>query len=119
MKHLFKRILGLAWLGVWTTGAIAVASAQVARDIIKPSAKLVPGVVIVPLHLTTPTELAIWASLVNLTPGTLVVAMADDLSEAWVHSLYAGDPEALKGELVSEQLRVMRALDDPAASEVA
>lgn len=118
MMHLLRRLAGLVWLAIWTTGAIAVASVQVARDIIKPSAKLQPGVVIVPVRLATPTELAVWASLVNLTPGTLVVGIDDDLRHAWVHSLYAGDPVALKSQLVSEQRRVMRAFDDPAVTEV-
>ena len=107
--RVLRRIAGLTRLGLWVTGAIVVASAQVARDIVKPSARLVPGVVIVPLHMSTPTQLALWASLVNLTPGTLIVGMADDLSTAWVHSLYAADPVALKAELVGEQMRVLQA----------
>jgi multicomponent Na+:H+ antiporter subunit E len=107
-----KRTWGLTALAIWTTGAIAMASAQVARDIIKPSAALKPGVVIVPLHLNTPTQLAIWTSLINLTPGTLTVEISDDLSEAWVHSLYAGDPEELKKELDALQDRVSKAFFD-------
>ena len=109
MIRLVRSIVGLVSLGVWATGAIVVASVQVARDIIAPSARLVPGVVIVPLHLQTPTQLAVWSSLVNLTPGTLVVGIDDDLRAAWVHSLYAADPAALKAALVEEQERVMRA----------
>jgi multicomponent Na+:H+ antiporter subunit E len=107
-----KRTWGLTALAIWTTGAIAMASAQVARDIIKPSAALKPGVVIVPLHLNTPTRVAIWTSLINLTPGTLTVEISDDLSEAWVHSLYAGNPEELKQELDALQDRVSRAFFD-------
>jgi multicomponent Na+:H+ antiporter subunit E len=112
MTRLLRRIGGLIALGAWATWSIIVASVQVARDIIAPSARLVPGVVIVPLHLQTPTQLAVWASLVNLTPGTLIVGIADDLDEAWVHSLYAADPAALKADLLDEQERVLRAFDD-------
>jgi multicomponent Na+:H+ antiporter subunit E len=108
-----KRIRGLTALAVWATGAIAVASMQVARDIIKPSIALKPGVVIVPLHLTTPAQLAVWTSLINLTPGTLTIEISDDLSEAWVHSLYAGDPAELKNELNALQDRVCRAFAVP------
>jgi multicomponent Na+:H+ antiporter subunit E len=113
-----KRTWGLTALAVWATGAIAVASAQVARDIIKPSAALKPGVVIVPLHLHTPTQLAVWTSLINLTPGTLTVEISDDLDEAWVHSLYAGDPQALKDELLELQNRVLRAFAEPTVEAV-
>ncbi len=109
VAHFFRAFFGLIWLAIWATGAITMASFQVARDIIKPSAALVPGIVIVPLHVTTATHLAVWVSLVNLTPGTLVVDIADDLEEAWVHSLYAADPEALRTDLIELQDRVEKA----------
>lgn len=113
MKGGLKRLWRLPALALWATGAIAVASLQVARDIIAPSAKLRPGIVIVPVSLTTPTQLAVWVSLINLTPGTLTVNVSDDLDEAWVHSLYAGDPEALKQELNDLQERVSYAFAEP------
>jgi multicomponent Na+:H+ antiporter subunit E len=113
MRVILKRIWGLPLLALWTTGAIAAASMQVARDIINPSAALKPGVVIVPLHLRTATQLAVWTSLINLTPGTLTVEITPDLKEAWVHSLYAGDPQELKNELVELQHRVGRAFAVP------
>jgi multicomponent Na+:H+ antiporter subunit E len=109
LSLIIRRIWGLSLLAIWTTGAIAVASLKVARDIINPSAALQPGVVIVPLHLHTSTQLAVWTSLINLTPGTLVVQISADLKEAWVHSLYAGDPQELKHELHELQNRVCRA----------
>jgi len=108
MSPAIKRLWGLPWLAVWATGAIAAASAQVARDIIAPSSKLAPGIVIVALRMPTNTEVAVWMSLVNLTPGTLVVEISDALDEAWVHSLYAGDPQALKDDLNALQDRVIR-----------
>lgn len=108
-----QRLWRLPALAVWATGAIAVASMQVARDIIAPSAKLQPGIVIVPVFLRTPTQVAVWVSLINLTPGTLTVDVSDDLNEAWVHSLYAGDPEDLKQELHDLQQRVSYAFAEP------
>jgi len=112
MMRLLRRVGGLIQLGTWATWSIILASIQVARDIVKPSAALVPGVVIVPLHLQTHVQLAVWSSLVNLTPGTLIVGISDDLGEAWVHSLYAADPAALKADLLDEQERVLLAFDD-------
>ncbi len=113
MNAIAQRLWRLPLLAVWATGAIAVASLQVARDIIKPSAAFKPGIVIVPVYLTTSTQLAVWVSLINLTPGTLTVEISDDLDEAWVHSLYAGDPAALKQELRDLQDRVSRAFAEP------
>lgn len=113
MGSSLQRIWRLPLLAVWATGAIVVASMQVARDIIKPSVAFQPGIVIVPVFLSTPTQLAVWVSLINLTPGTLTVEISDDLDEAWVHSLYAGDPEELKQELRDLQHRVSHAFVEP------
>lgn len=118
MGRILTRMWRLPLLALWTTGAIAVASVQVARDIINPSAALKPGVVIVPLHLATPTQVAVWTSLINLTPGTLTVEISPDLREAWVHSLYASDPQALKAELHALQNRVCRAFAEPTVENV-
>ena len=113
MSKFLQRLWRLPALGIWATGAIATASLQVARDIIAPSAALRPGIVIVPVFLSTPTQLAVWVSLINLTPGTLTVEVSDDLDEAWVHSLYASEPEALKQELYELQERVSYAFAEP------
>lgn len=112
MSRFLQRLWRLPLLATWATGAISVASLQVARDIIWPSAALKPGIVIVPVYLRTPTQVAVWVSLINLTPGTLTVEVSDDLDEAWVHSLYAGDPQALKQELRDLQDRVSHAFAD-------
>lgn len=113
MNRVLRRAWGLPVLAVWATGAITVASLQVARDIIWPSAALKPGIVIVPVQLSSATQVAVWVSLINLTPGTLTVEVSDDLREAWVHSLYAGDPDALKQDLHDLQGRVSRAFAEP------
>lgn len=115
MRRILQRVWRLPVLAVWATGAIAAASLQVARDIVWPSAALKPGVVIVPVHLSSATQVAVWVSLINLTPGTLTVEVSDDLDEVWVHSLYAGDPEALKQELHDLQQRVSHAFAEPLA----
>lgn len=113
MSPIVQRIWRLPLLAVWATGAITSASLQVARDIVWPSAALKPGIVIVPVYLKTSTQLAVWVSLINLTPGTLTVEISNELDEAWVHSLYAGDPQALKQELLDLQERVARAFATP------
>ena len=119
MNPFVQRLWRLPALAAWATGAITRASLQVARDIISPSAALKPGIVIVPVRLTTPTQIAVWVSLINLTPGTLTIEVSDDLDEAWVHSLYAGDPEALRQELIELEQRVSHAFAQPLAVKAA
>ncbi len=103
----FVALLGLA---AWASAAIVRASLMVARDVIAPSARVVPGVVIVPLRSRTPLEIALVSGLIILTPGTMTVTIRPDAHELWVHGMYAADPEALRAELRDLEGRVLGAL---------
>jgi multicomponent Na+:H+ antiporter subunit E len=113
LRAVVGRPILLVWLAVWATIAITKASAMVARDIVAPSARLVPGVLILPLRSRTSVEVALLAGLITLTPGTLVVGVDRDFRELWVHGMYAQDPEALRAELAGMETRVLRALRYP------
>ena len=104
------RLPALVLLGLWATWAIAHSSAMVARDIVAPSARLAPGVLVVPLRCRTPLEVGLLTGLITLTPGTLVVGVDPRLTELWVHGMYAADPEALRRDLIRTEDRVLRAL---------
>lgn len=104
-------LLGLA---VWATAAIVRASLMVARDIVAPSGRVVPGIVILPMRSRTALQVAVLSTLIILTPGSMVVSVRRDLGQLWVHGMYASDPEALRADLVALESRVLRAL--PAGS---
>jgi multicomponent Na+:H+ antiporter subunit E len=105
-----RRLAALIALAAWASGAIVRASLMVARDVIAPSPRVVPGVVIVPLRSRTPLETAVVSGLIILTPGTMTVTIRPDERELWVHGMYAADPEALRAELRELEGRVLRAL---------
>jgi multicomponent Na+:H+ antiporter subunit E len=105
------RRVGAAFrLLAWTLQAIVVSSVQVARDIIAPSPRLAPGIIILPMRCRTPMEVATLSALIILTPGTLTVSVDPDLGELWVHSMYAGEPEQVRAELASVEDRVLGVL---------
>jgi multicomponent Na+:H+ antiporter subunit E len=110
LTALLPRLGALVALAVWASVAIVRASLMVARDSIAPSARVVPGVVIVPLRSRTPLEIAMASGLIILTPGTLTVTIRPDEHELWVHGMYAADPEALRAELRDLEDRVLVAL---------
>ena len=110
--RLARRIAALAALAAWASVAIVRASLMVARDAIAPSARVVPGVVIVPLRARTPVEVAVVSGLVILTPGTMTVTIRPEAREIWVHGMYAADPEALRAEVLDLERRVLHALRD-------
>ncbi|SFO76099.1 multicomponent Na+:H+ antiporter subunit E [Geodermatophilus dictyosporus] len=80
------------------------ANYAVAREIVTPGEGLAPAVVEVPLRSRTRVEVASYASLVTLTPGTMVLAISEDHSRLTVHGMHAGDLDAFRADL--------RALED-------
>lgn len=111
--HALGRVVTVAGLVLWTIGEIVSASLQVARDIVAPSARVAPAVLIVPLHSRTNVETATVFGIITLTPGTLTVTIREDPRALWVHGMYGADPEALRAELNATQSRVLRALRWP------
>lgn len=105
-----RRLPGVVALAIWATAEIIRASAMVARDIVAPSDRLAPGVLIVPLRCRTPLEISLLSGLITLTPGTLVVGVHPQSAELWVHAMYARDPEQARRELIETETRVLRAL---------
>jgi len=91
----FGYLLFLAW-------SIVVASFQVAGYVLSPRLKLDQGIVAIPLTVRSDLEIAILASSITLTPGTLSVDVGHSPTGErvlYVHSLVMGDPEALRRTL--------------------
>ena len=105
------RIAAMLGLLVWATGAIVRASLQVARDVVVPSARIAPVVLVVPLRTRTRVEVATVSGLITLTPGTLPVGITE--SAIWVHGVYGNDPERLRAEVEELQTRVLHGLRYP------
>lgn len=107
------RPLALLGLVLWAVVAVTKASLQVARDIVAPSARIAPVVLVLPLRTRTAVETATVSGLVTLTPGTLTVGIVADPPALWVHGLYGQHPDALRGELRATEQRVLRAMRYP------
>jgi len=61
---------------------------KVAYDIITPGFTTRPAIIAVPLKVSTDNEILALASLINLTPGTLVLEIPDDKRTMYVHEMY-------------------------------
>lgn len=108
-----RRVPRILTLAVWTLWAVITASAMVARDIVAPSARLAPAVIIVPNRCANRWELSTFVGLITITPGTLVVGIEPDRNEVWVHGMYGADPDGLRTELEDLQARVIHTLRLP------
>jgi multicomponent Na+:H+ antiporter subunit E len=101
----FAYVVFLLW-------AIIKSSIQVARIIISPHARLHQGIVTIPVESCTDFELAVLASSITLTPGTLSIDVAKDAEGQrvlYVHNLIVDDPEAMRREIKADfEERIMR-----------
>lgn len=88
-------VLRLAAVVLWD---IIVANLAVARRVLGPLDRLKPGFIEVPLDLAHPHAVALLASIVAITPGTVVADIDDARTRLLVHVLDLDDP----GQLVAE-----------------
>ncbi len=64
---------------------------RVAIDVIRPTYRMEPGIIYIPLDLKTDLGITILANLITLTPGTISLFVTDDRSQLCIHSMYTGD----------------------------
>jgi multicomponent Na+:H+ antiporter subunit E len=84
------QVIALAGYFLWE---LFLANLRVAFDVITPRAHMRPGVIAIPLDVTTDTEITILANLISLTPGTLVSA---DRRTLYIHAMYLDDVEEVR-----------------------
>lgn len=88
----FAPALGYAGIVLWD---IIVANFQVAAIILfKPNRNLRPAWLVVPLDLTSPEAITVFAGTISLTPGTVSSDVSACGKYLLVHALHAPDPEA-------------------------
>jgi multicomponent K+:H+ antiporter subunit E len=88
--------LRLAAVVLWD---IVVANLAVARRVLGPLARLKPGFIEVPLDLAQPDAVALLASIIAITPGTVVADVDDARTRILVHVLDLDDPRQLVAEI--------------------
>ncbi|MBI5670407.1 MAG: Na+/H+ antiporter subunit E [Chloroflexi bacterium] len=75
------------------------ATLKVAYVVIKPDMDVHPGIVAIPLTVTTNTEITLLANLITLTPGTLTLDISSDRRVMYVHVMNVTDVEAFRQEI--------------------
>jgi multicomponent K+:H+ antiporter subunit E len=88
--------LRLAGVVLWD---IIVANLAVARLVLGPLARVRPGFIEVPVDLAHPDAVALFASIIAITPGTVVADIDDARARILVHVLDLQDPDELVAEI--------------------
>lgn len=69
------------------------ANFQVAMDVITPNNNATPGVIKYDIDAKTDFEITMLANIIALTPGTMVVDIANDKTHIYIHTMYLKDKE--------------------------
>lgn len=93
---------------------LALANIAVAHDLLTPKSQLRPGIIRVPLTVTTDAEITVLANLLTLTPGTTTIDISADRSTLYLHVMYLDREgpdrtrEKIQREIEARLLRVTR-----------
>jgi multicomponent Na+:H+ antiporter subunit E len=72
---------------------------RVAWDVISPKSRRKPGIVAIPLDVSSDMEITFLANLITLTPGTLSLDVSDDRRVLYVHGMFVEDPQRMREQI--------------------
>lgn len=105
-RALVRAVRTLRFAGFFLRELVA-ANALVAWEVVTPSNRTSPAVVRVPLRCSSDTEIALFANLISLTPGTLSLETSADRSALYVHGLHVHSPERFRARLARLEDRLL------------
>jgi multicomponent Na+:H+ antiporter subunit E len=105
-----RRVPKVLALGAFFAWELLLSNLRVAAAILGPRHRLRPGVVAVPLDVTSDAEITLLASLITLTPGTLTLDVSPDRRTLYVHLLAMDDAGAARRAIKDGFERRIRAV---------
>jgi multicomponent Na+:H+ antiporter subunit E len=94
-----QRIIAFITFILYVVWSMLVSNAKLAWLILQPHPRLNPGIVGVPLDVSSDLEIIILATVITLTPGTLSIDLRRDDSghnTLYVHNLVVNDPDEFR-----------------------
>jgi len=86
---------GLAGFFGWE---LLIANFRVAGDVLRGN-RIEPAVVAIPLDITTDGEILLLSMLINITPGSVTIDLADDRQTLYVHVMHMKSPDETRREI--------------------
>jgi multicomponent Na+:H+ antiporter subunit E len=94
-----NKVRAVLFLFGFLSRQLVVANVKMAIDVIGPKRRVRPAIISVPLDVSTDHELLLLSTLINLTPGSIVLDVANDRSTLYVHVMHLTTPEAIRAEI--------------------
>lgn len=93
-----KPVLAIQYIGR-VLKDIVISNFIVAKQVLQSNNKLKPGFIAMPLDMEEPFPLAVLASTISLTPGTVSADFSDDMKVLYIHVLNLENEQELIAEL--------------------
>ncbi|MGF1456460.1 MAG: Na+/H+ antiporter subunit E [Alphaproteobacteria bacterium] len=97
----FRRPFKAMWILVVLVRELILAGLSVGLMAVRPRIDLNPGIVAVPLDTRDDFEIALFANLITMVPGTMTVDVSTDKSTLYMHVLDATDPDYQRNDVKS------------------
>jgi len=94
-----SKVIGLVQLALFFIWELLVSSIKVAWSVVTPLRHSKPGIISVPLDVSSDTEITVLGNLVSLTPGSLSLDVSDDRKHLVVHAMFIENPDDYRREL--------------------
>lgn len=92
---------------------VLLQSVVVGRDMLRRRSRIEPVLVRLPLRAATDVEIAVLASSITITPGTLTIGIApateDGPASLLIHAVYGADPDSVLAGLRDMERRLLLA----------
>ena len=92
LERAFALLADLLW-------QIVLANLRLAKDVLSIHHRMRPGVIQLPLTITTDGEILLLAAMINITPGSVALDVSEDRSVMYVHVMHITSPEEAKREI--------------------
>lgn len=91
-----ERALSLLLYLLWQ---IVVANVRLTRDVLSVRHRMRPGVIRLPLSVTSDGEILLLAAMINITPGSVALDVSADRQSMYVHVMHIATVEEAKREI--------------------
>jgi multicomponent Na+:H+ antiporter subunit E len=91
-----ERALALLAYLLWQ---IVLANFRIALDVVSIRHRMRPGVIRLPLDVTTEGEILLLAAMINITPGSVALGVSDDHRVMYVHIMNMQSPDDARREI--------------------
>jgi multicomponent Na+:H+ antiporter subunit E len=91
-----ERALALLAYLLWQ---IVLANFRIALDVVRIRHRMRPGVIRLPLEVTTEGEILLLAAMINITPGSVALGISDDRRVMYVHVMHMYSPDEARRDI--------------------